>query len=355
MITIRRQTAVEAEMPALRKRFTNLCTACAYLRSPSRVNFHEHAPGTFSLVREHEEKVGPSGIVYGLREHPACQSLDVQIFDGYQTVLINNLARFLMMKVAALIADVIVEPLKQQYSFASAVRSFRSASDASLQTSQFHLCGSEPARILNRGAIAQGGEGAQSNVDADCVRTESQRTRFALDSEQREPASSLALDSERPYGARQVACELKPYQSYLGDSNLGTVKPSVHLSESKTAIAPSRSESRVSRFITYTHTLEERLKRQVNALQNILQRTRAHFRNVRPDRANIFQLIILIKPANAFALKTPCVTPFLESSVIEFRANPKMGFQRGCLFASRVDPVAKSLYHEGLILSWMAA
>jgi hypothetical protein len=32
-----------------------------------------------------------------------------------------------------------------------------------------------------------------------------------------------------------------------------------------------------------------------------------------------------------------------------------MGFQRGCLFAGRVDPVAKSFYHEGLILSWMVA
>src|ERR1051326_3724643 len=165
MITIRRQAAVATQMPALRKRLADFCAASASLRSSAWINFHEHAPGTLSLVREHKKKVGPSGIVNRFSEHAARESFDVEIFDRDQAMLINNLSRFFMVEVTALIANVVMKSLKQQDGFASAIGIFLSTRYSSLQASEFCLGGSEPTRIVDRGSVTECGEGRQSDIN----------------------------------------------------------------------------------------------------------------------------------------------------------------------------------------------
>lgn len=59
MIAISNQPTGQTAMLPHGERLANLCPTQASLRGPARVNFHEHAPGTLSLVREHEEEVRP--------------------------------------------------------------------------------------------------------------------------------------------------------------------------------------------------------------------------------------------------------------------------------------------------------
>ena|SRR5215216_72938 len=355
MITIRRQSAVQAQMPTIFQHLAGLRAANTRLRSASWVDSHKHAPGAFSLVREHEEKVRPPSIVDGLGEHSSCQPFDIQIFHRDQPVLVNNSAGFFVMKVAALITNVVVKSLQQENRFAPPIGSFLHAGNTSLQSPEFDLCGSKPSWILNHASIAKRGEPIQSDIDANGVRAEGQRTRFALDGEQRKPATSLAFDRERLYNARQGARELKADVAYLGYLKLRPVKPPASRSECETVIPARGFESRVSRLFPLSHTTKERLECQVNALQNVLKGVCAYIGNVRPDRADLFHLIILIKPADAFALQSPRIASLLQRSVIKLSTSTEMGHQRDSLSASGIDPIANDSDHDNLILSRRAA
>src|SRR5690349_5212894 len=99
MITIRRQPAVQTQVPALGQRLSDFRSTGAGLRSPARIYFHEHAPGTLSLVREREQKARPSCVSDRLRQHSSSESLDIQILNGNQPVAIDQIARLFVMKV----------------------------------------------------------------------------------------------------------------------------------------------------------------------------------------------------------------------------------------------------------------
>src|SRR5690349_111772 len=123
MIAIRRQSTVQTKMPALSQRLANLCPTETCLTCTTRINFHEQPTSLFRFVGQHISEYRPRRIVNGLGKPSARQSLDIQVFYRNQPVLVNNLARFFVQEIAALIADVVVESLKQHYRFPSAIRS----------------------------------------------------------------------------------------------------------------------------------------------------------------------------------------------------------------------------------------
>lgn len=118
MIATSRQSASRAIVPAIREGLRHPLPAQARLAGTARVNLHQHSPGAFSLVREHRNEHRPSGIVNGLRQHPTGESLDIQVLDRDQAVLVDQPARQLVLEIRPLVAHVDVGALEQQHRLA---------------------------------------------------------------------------------------------------------------------------------------------------------------------------------------------------------------------------------------------
>ena len=90
-------------MPPLSERLRNvLATRATALGRTGRVHPHDSSTGAFSLIGELGEERCPTSIVDGAGQHRRCQSLDVQVFDGNQSIAIDDAPSRLVVEVGAL-------------------------------------------------------------------------------------------------------------------------------------------------------------------------------------------------------------------------------------------------------------
>ena len=121
MIATERQTASGAVVPAIRKRLRHVRAAHACLACAPRIYFHHSPASILRFVDEHRYEHRPSGIVNRLRQHSTGEPLHIQIFNRNHTVLVDQLARKLVLKVQPLISHVRVGALQLANRFAAAV------------------------------------------------------------------------------------------------------------------------------------------------------------------------------------------------------------------------------------------
>src|SRR5674476_1433797 len=121
MIATSRQSASRAIVPTIREGLRHALPAQASLACAPRVNLYNSPTGTCSLVDEHRNEHRPSGIVNRLRQHSTGESLHVQILNGDHAVIVDQLARQLVLEVSPLVAHVDVGPLKQPHGLAPSV------------------------------------------------------------------------------------------------------------------------------------------------------------------------------------------------------------------------------------------
>src|SRR4051812_30274849 len=148
MVTRQRQSARFATVPALFERLANLCAADTFLRCAVWNYFNERATGILRFVTREVKELRPSGITYGLRQLRSGESFNVQIFDGYQAVVINNPARDFVMKVGTLIANVNVNALEQKHGLTPSVRASLTSGKFALRPSKLRLRLSKPTWVL---------------------------------------------------------------------------------------------------------------------------------------------------------------------------------------------------------------
>lgn len=350
MITISNQPARRTRVNALFQGLAHFCTAQARLRRPRWIDFYQYASGTFSLVREHEKESRPSSVVNTLGEHSARQSLDVQIFDRNKAVSVNQFARFLVMKVPTLIADVIVESLEQQHCFTSPIRSPVSPRYAPLQTPELSLSGSEPTRIFNRASIAERGKAAEPNVDPDHVWTKHHRCWLILNRKQCEPSPGLAFHGEGFDSTLQWSVSRDFNRSDFRESQPVSVQCLSDQAEGHAVVTAHGFESWETRLRATSDSAEETAKRIPNPAQSILKHGGINRLDIRSICSDVFQLQVLIEPGDRLALELPRVPSFLKRGVIKLATNSKLFVQDLLLAFCGVDPVAEGLDHA-LILS----
>src|SRR5215207_8192423 len=196
MVAIRRQTALRTLMPTLAEVFRRVRSAGACLTCAAWINLNQLASGARSLVLQLGEKGTPPGITDGLGKHSRRKSFDVQIFDGNQSVVVDQPTANLVLKVRPLFANVRVCLLQQQHGFPATVRATLTACHFALRAAKFLLCLPIVARVLNLSPIAQGGEGQQANVHANALSVGRQRHGFALDTETGVPLARLPLNRQ---------------------------------------------------------------------------------------------------------------------------------------------------------------
>ena len=197
-----RQSASRAVVPTIRKGLRHTLSAHARLAGAARVNLLQHSPGAFCLLREHLDKGPPSGVVNGLRQHSAASSLHVQIFDGNQSVPVDQLARQLVLEVAPLVDHVSVGALQQHHGLTATV--------APLVLSPRHLPLSAAKPRLRRPVvpgvgdlrpIGQRGETVQANIDSGSAVTDRERSASC---------STLKITNQRPASRLTVTVFTSP-------------------------------------------------------------------------------------------------------------------------------------------------
>jgi hypothetical protein len=102
-----------------------------------------------------------------------------------------------MLHIRPLAADVRLRRLEQPHGFASAGTALPSARDATLGASHLRGRAARVARVCDDGAVAQGREVRQADIDADALRRGRQRPRIHFPGEAREPLARFALDRQR--------------------------------------------------------------------------------------------------------------------------------------------------------------
>jgi hypothetical protein len=350
MITIRNQTARQAQVLALFKRFANTRSASASLTSSTRVNLHQYTSGALSLVREIENARGPRSIVNTLSEHPACQALKVQILDRNQTVGVNQPPRHVVQKVASLIANVVMPPLKQQRGLTPTVRSFLTPGNAPLQSPQFSLRSLKIVRIRNAATVAKSGETAQSDINTYGVRVKRQRSRQVLHGKDRKPTPGLTFDCQCFYLTLKRPVYLDPDVSDLRQSQSAIAEGVSDLSEGQAVVTTHRAKSGITRRQSLPCSLKERVKRQIHPLQYVFQSVATNDRQVIPNFFNFFKLTRLIEIVDGLSLKSPRIAAFLKCGIVKLAAESQLGVQGTRLVNARIESVSEYLNHSIVIL-----
>src|SRR6266566_2622415 len=105
-----------AIVPPLAQFFGHWLTTDAGLACPSRIHNHHQQASFFRFAREDSQELVPASIRNTFRKAMVAHHvLDTQSFDSKRTVGVHNLARFSVVKVPALVADVAMGLGHQQF------------------------------------------------------------------------------------------------------------------------------------------------------------------------------------------------------------------------------------------------
>ncbi len=139
----------------------------ARLRRVPGINGDHRNSGACCLLSENADKLCPSRIVSRLRQPRAGDALDVQRFVGDHAVPSHEIERGLVLPVAPLIADVLVQSSNPCPSLAALVAPFLAARQMPLHPSQFRL--RLPVKLRRRDllAVRRGKEGFQAKINPD--------------------------------------------------------------------------------------------------------------------------------------------------------------------------------------------
>lgn len=349
MITRSRQSTRQAEMPAISQRLANLCATGTRLRSAGWVNPNEHAPGAFSLVRDHVQELSPSCIANRFREHAARQTLHVQIFGGNQPVLVYQRAREFVVKVRPLVANHNVGALQNLYRLTPTVRSFLSTDYLALCDSQFSLGDSIPTRVLNNHPVAECSKGRKANIHANGVCVQGQRLGLNITSEERVPSSSFTLDRERFDSPFYRPREFNFYEADSHNTKPRPLKRVPYLPQRETVKPLDRTEPGITRRPSSSNPPEERFKGLIYPFQRVHQREGGNVGYISPFGFNLHQLISLLKVTNGLAFQSPRVAPFLKRSVVKLATDRQVFIEGYFLPLGGINPVLKRMNHGDIL------
>ena len=187
-------------MFTIRKPFDVWCSTRATLAGPTRIDGQEPSSGAFGLVRKFLKECRPSCIVYRFRKQPTRQTFYVQVFDKNHSVVVDDLSRQLVMKIAALVEHFAVNLGNQANRFLPALGKLLSTCYSTLCSAKTLLCLSQQTRITNVRSVVPRQERQQPDIETNgpIVRWQWTFVRFTVKS------CSAALYSSRH--TSRVAC-----------------------------------------------------------------------------------------------------------------------------------------------------
>jgi hypothetical protein len=347
MISRHRQPTGRAVMPAIPERFGDRCATRTALRGALRVDLHPETASFHRFAKQDEDERAPGGVQDRLGEHAPRQALDVQGFDGDQPVLVDELPSNLVMKIAAVVPNVRVQPLQGAHRFPPAVAAFLAPGDLALRPSELHLGRFEVAGIVDPGPIRQRGEGLQADIQAHRLGAFGQGKGLACNAEADIPVSRFALQGD---GLDRPLERAMPFHFQLAhtlDIELPVVPDLATIAIAGKGIAVEAGaglEARVARFFAPLPTSKEGFERLVDPPQHILaggEIRQAEMSGV-PNRFELVRLIVVGQRGVCFAVR---IAALLERGVVQETGFAKLGFQGFPLSPRRIDSIPKGFLH----------
>lgn len=314
-----------------------LTAAATHLARVARIYLHHTTPGTFSLVRCELDKLTPRRIRDGfgeprVLEHPA----NVQIFKYDNSKAVEEFATFWMSKVAPLVA---------------LWRAFPSGAQFLLSLCQSLFFNAKEFRVSDLFTIRQHGKRFQPAVNTRCICRGRQWFWLTLDTKAREPfARRTAGDSQRLYLAFNGAVQLDFHLADFRELQLARLESKAGL-EVRDAVSSARTKARKARFLANFESAKEGVKGFFQSSEDVLQHLRVNRAEFGANALDFGQLNSLRVIVDRCSIDAPCVSAFLQPSVVEFAAKRQRRVKFAGLRLARIDSVFERSLHLSLSLT----
>ena len=319
MLTTDRHATSQTLVPALAQCLRYGCAARTPLTGAGRVYLDQFSPSFFRFVRELGKETAPSGVINRLGQHPASQSLDIQILDRNQVVVVDQLAGKPVMKIRPLVSDMSVHPLESADCLPSPVASLLPAGYLPLSTPEIGLSLSVVAGVLDNRAVAQDREALQPNINSGDFSGIGQWLRdFNLDTEAGVPAPALSFQSHGLDLTRHWPVELDLQASNPLDVQLPVIPELAAVAINRQGVAVEATpglEPWESSFLPSLAPAKEGLKSLIDPAQHILTSRVVNQAEI-SSRPNLFKLIGLVVVVHRYPGHAPGVPTLLKGGII---------------------------------------
>lgn len=244
----------------------------AHLGSSSRIDLHDLTTSVRSFVEDHCGQLRPRGVVHMLREHPASEALDIQVFNRNASEAVDDLAAFFVQKIAPGIGNVRLQFRNGGLSLSSRHRPALASGKGALNTAELARVPLYDVRAGDGLPVAESNKGRKPHVDADAIGAGA-LNRFDLDVKDNVPLSSVAREDSGLRLAGHVA--MPTNLDLTGDADKSELagladRHSVANAEIGGVVAVTRSEPWKTWFLPAFTAREERLERLVQLAHNLL-------------------------------------------------------------------------------------
>jgi hypothetical protein len=347
MISWDRQPARRTVMPAVSQPFRDGSPAGAVLRRATGVHLDTDSPSLCRFGEQDHQEHAPADIMHRFGQHAAGESLNIEVLDDDQSITVDQASRHLVMKIAPLVPHMCVDPLQGLDRFAAPVSTPFSASNLALRSSQLGLSCCEVARIVDPGAIRQGGERLQPDIEPHRFGAVGQRGGVTRHAEADVPAPGFPLERHGLDRALQgpVPLDFEFADALAVQLAIGPHAAAIAIRRQGEAVEPRAAfEPRIAGLFAGLHATKEGLEGLLDAAQHILaggeiRQTQAA---IGADRFELVGLIVVVEGDVRLAIG---ISTFLEGSVVQSPGLIKLGLQGFCLSARGIDFIAEGLAH----------
>ena len=305
-------------MPAICECLGDMRSAQACLAGSTGIYFDQFAPSIFRFVREFLKERIPSSVIYGLGKHATRQTFDIQIFNGNQTIAVDQPSTGIVVKVRTLVLDLLMRLRHKLTGFSPALTRLLSPRHAALSSTQDRSRTVKMTLVIDLRSVGQGSQRSQSDIDTDCFSGFWQRFRLPLHRKTYVPLIYAALDRDRLDRAFNRTMQLDFDLSRTLDAQ-PVAQQSASISvqrKGQTVIAAERAKPWKSRLITTFASGKECFERLVQSSQHVLAAREIRKRET-PIRSHRLQLVRLVVVINRLAAQFPRSNAFFKSSIIK--------------------------------------
>jgi hypothetical protein len=244
-------------------------------------------------------------------------------------------------EISALVSDVGVGALEQQYCFTSPIATFLTTGYSSLRSSQSSLSFFVVAGIFDGLVITEYSKVGQSYIDSRLSGTDWKCSWCAFDEKASKPSVSLAFDGDFLDSAMTGAVVFQLYMtcSLNVQFTIWHEPTTIPVSERQTIVSPVGLVSWIARFLSTFIATEESAESSIEPTQYI-PATGVVYKTQTPVGSHSCQLFALAVVADGLSTDLPSLGTLLKSSIVKRTGFPQLSVQELSLSLGRIDPVS---------------
>lgn len=315
------------------------------LRSTVRVDCNELSASFFRFAREHAEELPPTGIGNRLgkamiADHP----LDIQLFNGDDAEMINELSGFLVDEVMSAVGNALVNTAYYLSGLSSLRCALLKFAQLPLGFRQCLFVHPEEAEIGNLLPGRHGSERCQPDINTHSFIRCRQWFRLVLNRKRSVPLVTLAPDGACTDFSKDWTMDFNSDITHFSEFKTA-VNSEAELSVGEAIIAVKALEARISRILTSLDPTKESSKAFVQPVSHVLEYLGVDSAESGTFRLKFRDTLALLEIRKAFLLLFPSSLAFLKELIIEPATFIKLGLKQCGLMLGGEQSIFKSFLH----------